>query len=387
MGHAGGHPGIRASNEVTPSTFEMWLGLPPNSVIGEVRRTPLSDTATSSRLFRLFARTGRGEADIATMILKLPILAEDSRAIFSRGGHYQREAEVYCAAESLALTALPKCYSWSEWCANEPVFHLALEDCAGNKARQFNLDDAWGRTHLEALCRTLASIHSSFWEYRECFPHLKRWSPGLACDDACELSAAVQKFKTVFASRLSAFEVHALDTVAAAEVELRAAISAPPTLIHGDVHPLNVFFATDEALGPVKLVDWQFAGWGAGAADMADMLQLFSPPLERRLSERQLVELYYASLVPSIRSGYHREDLFQDYAICRLLNVLKPTRLLRNPKLPVGIALRLFKRACVALLDETGPWPMVDDLVRRACHEFSGSGSQTPRLLGGNPRT
>ena len=60
----------------------------------------------------------------------------------------------------------------------------------------------------------------------------------------------------------------------------RAFRRAPPTGIHGDPNLANVLFARDRS-GRVKLVDWEWAGWGLPHMDLVSVCKSMPRPIER----------------------------------------------------------------------------------------------------------
>jgi aminoglycoside/choline kinase family phosphotransferase len=73
-------------------------------------------------------------------------------------------------------------------------------------------------------------------------------------------------------------------------------------LIHGDYHPANIYVHRKE-IGRLKLVDWEWTGWGKPHADLAALLKRQPPETEeaallkysrqdRRLSAREHRKLY-----------------------------------------------------------------------------------------------
>ncbi len=99
--------------------------------------------------------------------------------------------------------------------------------------------------------------------------------------------------------------------------------SAPETLLHGDMRLDNVSFfpAGESGLEPIVLFDWQLAGRGPGAYDVAYFL---SGALASDVSPEAAVELvrgYHSALVGEGIEGYAFEDCLRDYRRA-LLSVL-----------------------------------------------------------------
>jgi len=350
-------PRIEKSADVTPAILEDALGLPAGSVAEPVRRMPLSGIGTSCRLYRLSAKRVDGGA-LPDLILKIGVPAEDATGFWS-DRYFRREMEVYRLLAEERSSVAPACYLAGGGEAGDPVYYLLLEDCAVAAQPQFTLDESWGRDALETLVTAMASLHESGLRDTIDPSGSRDWRPLLELDDADCLSRFVRRF----ADRLTPLERELCALVAAHAPHLRSLVRAPTALIHGDLHPLNIFFAADQS--SVKFIDWQFAGWGAGAADLADVLQLYTPAIDRRVLGRDLARLYHRSVPLHRERNYTFDDLWHDLGIFGLLNVLKLPRLASNPLLPAGTVLRLFKRACLCVADRHRDWPLLDDQIRR----------------------
>jgi aminoglycoside phosphotransferase (APT) family kinase protein len=243
---------------------------------------------------------------------------------------------------------LPECHSASYSEDGELSFHLLIEDCAP-LGQQYSLDESWSREALFGLAAALAELHGRCLRRRLDPNELIGWQPGYDVGTIAERHATVRNFVQRFADQLSEFEAGLLQAVAAAEPELRSRLKGESVLIHGDLHPLNVIFRRGEEGFSVKLLDWQFAGWSVAAADLADILQLYCPPLDRTLWECHLLRHYNLCLAEQLGRTLEFQALRRDYDLCLMLNILKPAQMLGNPRLPPGLALRLFKRACLSL--------------------------------------
>ncbi len=87
----------------------------------------------------------------------------------------------------------------------------------------------------------------------------------------------------------------------------------PITCLHRDLQIDNVMFGTKSARGAAILLDWQFAGKGRGAYDLAYFLISSLAPAQRRNMERGLVALYHAELLRHGVAGYGLAQCWQDY--------------------------------------------------------------------------
>jgi hypothetical protein len=87
----------------------------------------------------------------------------------------------------------------------------------------------------------------------------------------------------------------------------------PLTCLHRDLHIDNVMFRRSHGPEVPVLIDWQMAGPGPGAYDLAYLMISSMPPALRRRTEREIVAFYHAELVSHGVSGYPANACWQDY--------------------------------------------------------------------------
>jgi Phosphotransferase enzyme family len=157
------------------------------------------------------------------------------------------------------------------------------------------------RDKAEDQIRLLATLHGSFWG-----------SPRQQSDLACINTAL--KFQIV-ANNMIDFEGRSLiglkraadviprrllgrgrEIYGAAMRSLEAHAGEPMTLLHSDVH-LNNWYVTGE--GRMGLCDWQVASWGNWAMDVAYVMASALTVEDRRVWERELIEIYLEQLKAS----------------------------------------------------------------------------------------
>lgn len=93
----------------------------------------------------------------------------------------------------------------------------------------------------------------------------------------------------------------------------------PFTFVHGDYHPKQMFFPTEEG-GKFAVIDWQFPFVGQGAWDFVRMMVLGLDVEERRARQDRLIENYYQGLLDNGVTGYSMEDLQKDLRTGILVN-------------------------------------------------------------------
>ena len=99
-----------------------------------------------------------------------------------------------------------------------------------------------------------------------------------------------------------------------------AALTVRPMLLHGDIRADNMFFDGDS----LKIVDFQFASRGAGAADVAYLISQGLPTEVRRGHDEQLVREYLARLADDGVVDYSFDEAWQHYRLRRRLSHAAP---------------------------------------------------------------
>lgn len=98
----------------------------------------------------------------------------------------------------------------------------------------------------------------------------------------------------------------------------------PLTLMHGDLHPWNVFVPLDGD-GPPLIFDWELLVRGIGAYDVSYLiLRCRLDPETRRTFETSLLQRYHRQLVDHGVSDYTLDDCREDYRLSILANIAPP---------------------------------------------------------------
>lgn len=124
--------------------------------------------------------------------------------------------------------------------------------------------------------------------------------------------------RAVFSKRFAYLMADGLAPLAAwldvhgAEVARRLHGGAPQTLIHGDFRFDNIFFE-DGSQDPIVMIDWQLAGRGAAAYDVAYLLGGALPAEAERLTVERLLREYHAALVEHGVKDYDYASFVLDY--------------------------------------------------------------------------
>jgi len=332
-------------DDVTAQWLTEALGV---SVTGVRSERIAEESGFSSLLYRLHL-TGDGVPP--TLIAKLPAESEARGAMEMLGG-YRRELAFYRDVAGRAPIQTPRVYT-ARMVDGTADFVLLLEDLRHWE----NADHLAGLSMRRArLCiDALAGLHA--WSTRTANASALEAFPSIDTPVARDLlvpsfDAGWQIYRaqstTPVPAPVAAFAERFTDVAGDA---LRA-LTERSMLLHGDIRADNMFFDGDR----LKVVDFQFAARGAGAADIAYLVSQGLPTDERRGHDEALVR-YYLDLLSAYGVGdYSFADAWRHYR-CAVgyLMVLPVITLIGWDALPErsrALCLTLTDRA-VAAIDET----------------------------------
>jgi len=174
-------------------------------------------------------------------------------------------------------------------------FALVLEDLTARGVRFADYPVTVETARL--VMRALARLHAAFWEsarFRDDLAWLERGHHDATYRIGRLLSAeAVKPMLARFGDLVSAELRAAAGRIADARDRLEAAWAQPPcTVIHGDAHAGNLYFPP----GGVGFLDWQVVQRGQGMRDVTYFLVHSLSTELRRTQERELIDLYRATL-------------------------------------------------------------------------------------------
>lgn len=334
-------------DELTPH----WLtGALCTTVTGVRVERIAQDSGFSSLLYRLHLAAGAESP--ATLIAKLPAQSEARGAMELLGG-YRRELAYYQHVAGRAPLATPQVYA-AEMAEDSVDFVLLLEDLGHweNADHLAGLDLDRARLCIEAL----AGLH------------------GWSCDPANR--SAVQHFPSLdtpiardlllpaFAPGWQIYRDHCAGTVPPSVARFaerfaeRAAVALPvlterDMLLHGDIRADNLFFDGDR----MKVVDFQFAARGAGAADIAYLVTQGLPIRTREGQDRDLLRHYLDHLAGHGVTDYSFDDAWRHYRFAAVYLMVLPVITLNGwdtlPERSRQLCLTLTDRASAAV-DEIG---------------------------------
>ena len=321
---------------------------PDNVTVTDVRAEQIAqDSGFSSLLYRLHLT---GDDVPPTVIVKLAAQSEARGAMEMLGG-YQRELAFYQKIAGRAPMATPHVYA-ARMAADSVDFVLVMEDLQNWE----NADHLAGLSMRRArLCiEQLAALHA--WSVTATDVDLPDEFPGIDTPMAREV------FLPVFAVGWQIYRDKSSVTVppAVARYAERFAESAPRALdalsersmlLHGDIRADNMFFDGDR----LKVVDFQFAARGVGAADIGYLVSQGLPSEVRRGHDETLVREYLDRLGEHGVTDYTFDDAWRHYRFAVAYLMVLPVITLVGwdglPERSRALCLTLTQRA-VATIDD-----------------------------------
>ncbi|PND56474.1 aminoglycoside phosphotransferase [Mycobacterium sp. ENV421] len=302
------------------------------------------DSGFSSLLYRLHLT---GEGVPRTVIAKLAAQSEARGAMELLGG-YRRELAFYRDIAGRAPLGTPHVYA-ARMADDSADFVLVMEDLLEWE----NADHLAGLSIEQArLCiQQLAGLHA--WSVEpsntaalQVFPRfdmpavrdllVPAFGPGWEIYRT-HSAAPVPESVARFAERFTEHAATALD-----------GLTERSMLLHGDIRADNMFFSGEE----MKVVDFQFACVGAGAADIAYLVSQGLPSEKRRGRDEILVREYLRDLGDI---GYSFDEAWRHYRLATgFLIVLPVITLLGWDALPQRsreLCLTLTDRAVATIAD------------------------------------
>ena len=313
------------------------------ATVSAVAAEPIAlDSGFSSLLYRLHLT---GEHVPTTVIAKLPAQSEARGAMDLLGG-YRRELAFYRDVAAHVPMETARVYT-ARIADNGVDFVLLLEDLADWD----NADHLAGLSMDRArLCLAqLAGLHA--WsgdpEVLESFPSidtpiarellLPAFGPGweiYRTHTEASVPAAVGRFAERFAER----------AVAALPV-----LTERDMLLHGDIRADNLFFAGDR----MKVVDFQFASRGTGAADVAYLITQGLPVKVREGHDEALVREYLQHVAACGLTDYAFDEAWRQYRFAAVYLMVLPVITLNGwealPERSRRLCLTLTDRAVAAI--------------------------------------
>jgi hypothetical protein len=333
----------RSATSLRSGLPKCWVRTSPQSALSGSPKTADSP----SLLYRLHI-TGSDDAP-PTVIVKLPAQSEARGGMEMLGG-YRRELSFYRDIAGRAPIDTPHVYAAR--IAESADFVLVLEDLQNWD----NADHLAGLSMNRArLCiQQLAGLHA--WSLDPANTDVLQTFPSLDTPIARDLlhpafgpgwqiyrdksDAPVPPAVARYAERFAEHAPKALHALTEREM-----------LLHGDIRADNMFFDGDR----LKVVDFQFAARGCGAADIAYLVSEGLPTATRRGHDEALLHEYLAYLAARGVSDYSFDDAWRHYRFAVAYLMILPVITLIGwdamPERSRQLCLTLTDRA-VAAIDE-----------------------------------
>jgi aminoglycoside/choline kinase family phosphotransferase len=262
----------------------------------------LDAKSATGQLVRLrLAYEGAGALAPSTLIAKLASADPNVRRAAARS--YAKELCFYRDIGHDAGVGVPRCYGFAHDEASAQLI-LLLEDLA---------EPVLERPRIEVARKTVEEI-ASF--------HAKHWRSARLSLPWLQDDASIREYCAVYAQAVPALRAAlgtALPETFAAVAErsardlratFRAMHAAPPTLIHGDLHLQQVYWAGS---GRFAVLDWQTVMVGSAVTDVSRVLVSSTEPQAQAAHELQILHAYHQSLVARGIADYAFDDLLEDY--------------------------------------------------------------------------
>lgn len=257
---------------------------------------------------------GGAEGLPRTLVAKLPAPDPVRRAMANAARFYEREIRFYEEIAGGLDLRTPRRY-FAAMDLDRQAFVLLLEDLASARAG----DQAAGCTVADAelAVREIAVLHAAWWEH----PRLGAltWMPAQADIHPSAADFWQATWDRGVEQRGGALPPEVLrlgERLGERALAVLAELAGPPhTIVHGDYHLDNLFFAESDPCAPLIVADWQLTVRGRGVFDVAFFLSGNLSPADRRAHETRLLRTWHDALVGRGVQGYSFEQALRDYKL------------------------------------------------------------------------
>ncbi len=273
-----------------------WLSRLLGQEIGIVSSTPVG-TGQVGATYRFVLTADQSSQNVpASLIGKFMATDPISRATGIAQSSYLREVNFYNHYGRTQGLPIPICH----FGAIDPASHdfiLIMEDFpkhrSGNQLEPASLQEA--QLAMDAAAR----LHAPFWG--DTGLDQQSWLNGSKAIEPMNVDALYTMLWPAFCDRYQARigdEIKAVGEGYSGRINAWIANrSGPRCLTHGDYRPDNMLFLEGDTDRPLVIVDWQTAGVGNGATDIAYYLGTALSPDMRRTHEAALVDRWIKGLI------------------------------------------------------------------------------------------
>lgn len=265
---------------------------------------------TSTRL-RLAVNHDATDVVPSRWFVKTPSLAIKSRAITAIPRLLQKEVSFYNSLSGSAPIPVPQILAAQSLLGATTLVMADLEELG---CRPGHVADALSFGQASRVVEKLAAFHAHYWGNADLLK-THRWLNGFSHSMENHmgtlLAIPLMRRGLDLAGSLVPGKLHksALRYAASRRRITKALASGVHTLVHHDCHPGNLFW---NQANP-GFLDWQLVRMGEGIGDLAYFLATSLHPETRRAHEKQLLELYLATLAKYGISNLDEQSYFQRY--------------------------------------------------------------------------
>lgn len=248
-----------------------------------------------------------------SIVGKFPSADPISVATAKMLNHYRREVMFYRTFPKVAGRITPDAL-YTDYDPETNRFALIMEDMApseqGDQLKGCGVEEA--RLAMEAA----AVLHAAHWQDPVLDEHdwlqgsAKAPPPGLTQEQVAGLWTG---FKARYAAHIDAEQIEVGDAYAASLPRWGEAYQGPFALTHSDFRLDNMLFGKRGATKPLAVVDWQTAGKGAPANDVAYFIGAGLTREARPKHELDLLRHYHDKLKAEGITSYSFDDLHTHY--------------------------------------------------------------------------
>jgi len=363
-----------ATSEITTRFLEEALresgALPPEDVGIEsikVELTSVQGLLSTVCRVRLTYRSAKRDYDTsvlpASVIVKLQAESRTNRGLALEAGCYAKERSVYERLGSELRSCIPACHLVAADPESDNVVFV-MEDLTLREGlyqvSQF-APGACSKADATAVAHAFGKLHAKYWSRNSVSAESVDWLANtrqVALRNATEMTSQCGELfrSSAYYTGLDENVRAAIDIVMQKATLVDDALaSGPCTILHHDARVDNIFFGDATACGGVLLVDWQLAGKGVGAIDLAWFAATsFQEPGDptREADNRHLVEVYWRSLVAAgVDSAKYTLDMaWRDYLLGLVWSFLCATQVVKYGE-PNEFLMTLSRRIAHAMYE------------------------------------
>jgi hypothetical protein len=350
-------------NEVFLTEVLQSAGLLTGAVVSGVEVVdPAIGVGMTAQIARLrLSYSGEAPDAPKTVIAKLSAVVPEIRGVVNFLGFYEREVRFYEHAASKMDFRSPAYYAGAFDSASGKSI-LLIEDLGALACG--NWERGCSAIQAEILVRLLARMHAAWWESPSLadFPWLYRFDSPLG-QSVSKMMVDRWPLLVEFMGKENNSAIEAISTLLdGLHSAMQRMILPPFTLIHGDYQLENMFFDLQHPENEPVVADFQICMLGRGPYDLGYFLGSNMEPVERRMHEEHLLQVYYNTLLENGVEAYRYEDFLDDYRFGLLHGIIRFAFLLGNGPADNPVFLKVVINRFSAAIEDHKAWELLEDL-------------------------